>query len=232
MASLTVRGGKPLYGTVRISGSKNAALPVLFATLITRGVSELYGIPEIGDVAATISLLQSFGATVSREGDFVRVDTRRLSYVSPSPSLVCRLRASTYLIGSCLLRFGRAGITDFGGCNFAVRPIDMHIAAARAFGALDCDGGLSLKKPHPAKIAFDKPSVGATVNALIMASAIPGESRLSGCAVEPHILTLVSFLNSAGAVITNEGNSFTVRGGRLHRAAVLFPPRAGSGTGK
>ena len=117
MEILEIHGGRELFGEVRVSGSKNAALPILFATLITHGTSVLDNVPDISDVNDCIRILESFGATVRREKKKLFVDTETLSYASPPNDAVCRIRASTYLIGACLSRFGRAEILNFGGCN-------------------------------------------------------------------------------------------------------------------
>ena len=220
MKKLIVRGGKSLFGDVQISGSKNAALPILFATLATRGVSKIKRLPNIGDVEVALDLLREFGAIIARDGEVVYIDTRRLYYKTPSDSLVSKIRASTYLLGALLARFGKCPIMNFGGCNFSSRPIDLHILALSCFGANLSQGTLTLESPTPANISFPKASVGATANALIMASATEGKSRISGHAEEPHIMALIDFLRSAGAEITLDGGGITVVGGELHGGAV------------
>ena len=102
MGKFIVRGARVLHGSVRVSGSKNAALPIIFASLITRGVSRFYNLPAITDVCDALEIIRSLGAKIHNEGDVTVVDTRTLSFASVSPETVARLRASTYLIGSCL----------------------------------------------------------------------------------------------------------------------------------
>ena len=223
MGRFIINGGNALYGGVRVSGSKNAALPIIFASLTTVGVSRIYNLPDITDVGDALGIVEDFGAKVWREGGVTLIDTRELSYCVPSLDRVKRIRASTYLIGACLARFGRAELLPFGGCAFSVRPIDMHIDAAIALGAVTDENRLIFSNPRPAEITFRQPSVGATVNALILASAVEGETLLVGAACEPHIRALVSFLVSAGAEITVKGNTIRVRGGALHGATAVIP---------
>ena len=198
---MIVRGGKRLSGEVRISGSKNGALPILFATLITKGVSRIENLPDIGDIRVAIRLLEGFGAKMLRSGVALYIDTEHLTYREPDPTLVSQIRASSYLIGACLARFGKFTLSNFGGCSFSNRPIDMHLYAAEALGARIENDVLLTDGLKGAEIVFDKPSVGATVNAIIMASLSDGETHIHTYAKEPHIFTLVEFLKSCGADI-------------------------------
>lgn len=223
MGRFIINGGEALFGSVRVSGSKNAALPIIFASITTCGVSRIYNLPDITDVRDALGIIEDFGAKVSREGSVTLIDTRSLSYRTPCEERVRRIRASTYLIGSCLARFGRAELLPFGGCAFSHRPIDMHLLAAESFGARVSDSELSAESLHGAEIQFRQPSVGATVNALIMAASSEGESRIVGAAKEPHILSLVSYLSSAGARISVNGDVITVVGERLRGATAVIP---------
>ena len=223
MGKFVINGGKGLYGGVRVSGSKNAALPIIFASLATVGVSRIYNLPDITDVDDALGIIEAFGAKVWREGSVTLIDTRELEYTVLDLARVERIRASTYLIGACLARFGRAELLPFGGCAFSHRPIDMHLSAAEAFGArvdgrdLTCDGLCG------ADISLRQPSVGATVNSLILAASAKGESRIVGAAREPHIRTLISYLNAAGAEIHTSGADLKIRGGSLHGASAVIP---------
>ena len=222
MGSFLIRGGKALSGTVIVNGSKNSALPVLFATILTRGRSVIRNLPAIKDVAVSTEILLELGAKLSYEGNDLTVDTTSLSYKQPSDSLVCSLRASTYLIGAMLSRFGKARISSFGGCNFSKRPIDLHIKAAEAFGARLCGDVLSTKGLRGAIHNIEKASVGATVNSLLLAASAEGSSTLTGYATEPHIKDLISFLSSAGAQITECDGCLYVKGGELHGGEVTL----------
>ena len=220
MKKIIVNGGCPLCGDVMVSGSKNASLPIIFACILTNGVSRIGNLPDIGDVRVALDIIRDFGAVVEKREDAVYVDTRELVYSQPRPDLVSGIRASTYLIGSCLGRFGRCRIMPFGGCNFSSRPIDMHISAACAMGAEDMDGELFAHRLTGGVIHFDKASVGATVNAILLASTAEGKSELHGCATEPHIDTLIDFLNSCGGAIIRRGRSVYVEGRELHGGSI------------
>jgi UDP-N-acetylglucosamine 1-carboxyvinyltransferase len=216
MKQIIVNGGKPLCGEITVSGSKNAALPIIFACILTNGISEIDNLPDIGDVRVALDLLRSFGAKIERRGSLTLIDTRRLSYVKPPQFLVEKIRASTYLIGSCLSRFGLCHLLPFGGCNFSLRPIDMHISAAETLGASLDGEALYCDRLRGAVIDFDKPSVGATVNAILLAASAKGETIVRGCAVEPHIDALIDFLNSAGASVIRNGREMHIVGRELH----------------
>lgn len=222
MSSFVVNGGNPLSGRVRVSGAKNSALPILFSTIAAKGISKIYNVPDIGDVKTAIQLLWGFGAEVKSDADTLTVDTRELKYYDPPENLTTSLRASTYLIGATLARFGRANIGLYGGCNFAPRPIDLHIYAMEQMGAERVGNTLVLKKYKDSHITFPKTSVGATVNTLILASSIEKTTIIDGCAIEPHILVLIEYLRAAGAEITLENRRITVRGGELSRAEVTL----------
>ena len=223
MGKFTVQGGKPLVGSVRVSGSKNAALPIIFAAITTRGVSRFYNLPNITDVTDALGIIKELGAKIWREGEVTFVDTRELHYTTPSLDRVRRIRASTYLIGACLSRFKRVELLPFGGCSFSHRPIDIHLDAAGRFGAEINGNNLTVKKLTPAEIDFRLPSVGATVNALILAASTKGESRLTGAAREPHIRALIEYLKSAGAEISDKDGIITVRGNDLRRGVAVIP---------
>lgn len=223
MSRFIIRGAKALHGSIRVSGSKNAALPIIFSTLATDGVSRLYNLPDISDVRDALSIIGEFGAKVTREGGVTLIDTRDVGYVTPSLEKVRRIRASTYLIGACLSRFGRAELMPFGGCAFSVRPIDIHLDAARRLGAVIDGNTARAERLTGAEINLRLPSVGATVNSLIMAAGAKGRTAIGGAAKEPHVLSLISFLKSAGAGIRRQGDLITVEGGELHGGTAVIP---------
>ncbi len=224
MSKFIVNGGRRLSGCVDISGSKNAALPIIFACITVHGISVLDNLPEISDVDVAFDILSCFGASVERNGSVATVDTRRLCYCIPPEHLVSRIRASSYLVGACLARFGRAHILRYGGCDFDNRPIDMHLSAAAALGASVYDGEICAERLIGGEIYFDKISVGATVNSLLMAASADGVSKIFGYAREPHVFSLIDFLSSAGAVITVHDWYIEVIGARLHGASVSVIP--------
>ena len=218
MSSFIINGNKRLSGEVTVSGSKNASLPLIFATITMHGTSVLENLPDISDVRAALRILESFGAKIVRDKHKVYINTEFLEYKSPDVSDTSLLRASTYLIGSMLVRFGKAPLMQFGGCNFDTRPIDMHIMAALALGArLDGDT-LVADKLSGSDICFDKISVGATVNALIMASGASGKSRIYNYASEPHVDSLIALLSLAGAKIEKHKEYIAVEGRELSSA--------------
>ena len=201
MKAVTVTGGRPLFGRVSVSGSKNAALPILFAAMTVGGTSRITALPRIGDTIAAAEILRCFGALADISDEVAVVSAETLRYTEPPADLTSGIRASTYLIGACLGRFGRCRLPHIGGCGFSARPIDIHIDAAESFGArlfgdeLICDG------LRGTDVHLRLPSVGATVNSLLMAVRAEGESRIFGYAREPHVMALVEFLRSAGADI-------------------------------
>ena len=223
MGRFIINGGKPLCGKIRVSGSKNAALPIIFSSLATKGVSRLYNLPDISDVSDALGIIREFGAKIWQEGGVTFIDTRDLHYTVPRLDRVRRIRASTYLIGACLSRFGRAELLPFGGCAFSHRPIDMHLDAAVKFGASIDGDTLSASELRGTDISFRVPSVGATVNSLILAASAEGETVLSGSAREPHIRALISYLESAGATIKAKDDVITVTGTELHGGSAVIP---------
>lgn len=231
MGRFVINGGRALGGEISVSGSKNAALPIIFSCITLHGRSTLYGVPDIEDVNVAFDILSELGAKIERTQSCVTVDSRNLVYKTPSPDSVAKIRASTYLIGACLARFGNAEICGFGGCNFDSRPIDMHVMAARTLGATLLSGCLSAKELVGADIRFDKISVGATVNAIIMCASAQGTSRIYGYAKEPHVISLIEFLKGAGAKIKISEDFIEIEGGYLESSsATVIPDMIEAGT--
>ena len=216
MEKIIVKGGKALCGEVRASGSKNAALPLIFASLIIDGEVSLRNVPDIGDVRVALELLSDFGAEISFSEGVLRINSAKVKYLDPNPRLSGKIRASTYLMGASLARFGRSEIPSSGGCNFSYRPIDFHINSAKAFGAIELENHLFARELRGCKISLPKPSVGATINALLMATSAEGQSEISGFAKEPHVLAVIDFLRAAGAEIQPEGEKIRIRKSHLH----------------
>lgn len=216
MSSFIINGGKRLEGKITVGGSKNAALPMIFSTVLMHGESVITGVPDISDVRVALSLIANMGARWKRVGEDLYVDTTHLEYLPPEPHLSSGIRASLYLLGACLGRFGRVDVCAVGGCNFDKRPIDMHLAAARALGAESAGSEIRAKKLHGSDVIFEKTSVGATVNAVLMSACASGRTRIYGYAREPHIYALVDFLSSAGACITVYPEYIEIEGRELH----------------
>ena len=224
MEKLTVFGGVAPRGEIKISGSKNEVLPIIFASLLTNGISEILGVPDISDVSVALDIIRGFGARCERRGDFLSIDTRSLKYAPPDRNLTERLRASTYLIGSMLSRFGRCPLTGFGGCSFSARPIDMHIMALECLSGRAFDDCAIADRLLGADIHFNKRSVGATVNALLLSACAEGVSRIYGYAREAHVKNLIAYLQSAGADITLDEEKITVVGKELSGGKIKIAP--------
>ena len=171
MEQLSIYGGKPLRGIVTVSGSKNAALPILFATLLTDGETLLENLPDIADVRLALQILAEMGCRTERRGAGIAICTEGAQYRMPAPEAVGQMRASTYLLGGCLGRFGMCELPRPGGCNFGTRPIDLHCRALSALGAqFSTEGNCLVGKAsgmHGAEVCFPTCSVGATVNTLL-----------------------------------------------------------------
>ncbi len=211
MNKYIIRGGRPLNGEVTISGAKNAAVAIIPAALLVDGVCRIENIPQISDVTLLFSILEELGAQVRvLNHHTVEIDSRRVHSTQPSYELVRRIRASYYLLGALLGRFGRATVAMPGGCNFGVRPIDQHIKGFRAMGAEVTEGNLveavaKNGRLTGAVVYLDMASVGATMNIMMAAALAQGTTTIENAAKEPHVVDLANFLNSMGANIKGAG---------------------------
>lgn len=208
---IIIQGGKPLYGNIAISGMKNAALPILFATILVGGTCTLNNIPEVDDIATSLEILHQMGAVVRhRKNGTVSIDTAHIKQGTSPASFVKQMRGSTYLLGAELGRFGKADVGHPGGCDFGTRPLDQHMKGFEALGAhVENEGGyIRLTSPnglHGSSVYFDVASVGATVNVILASVFAEGTTVIDNAAREPHIVDLANFLNSCGANITGAG---------------------------
>lgn len=231
MNTVIVNGGKRLAGEVRIGGSKNAALPVLFGGIVTGEVCVFSALPRVSDVLRSLEILHAMGARIRfLENKDVSVDYSTVRPVLPPPQLTGAIRGSTYLLGSMLARFGSACLAGAGGCDFGTRPIDQHLRGFAALGATTQEGEiLRLSAPNGlagADITLAMPSVGATANLLLAAVTASGETVIRNAAAEPHVVALAEFLCAAGAKIEGIGTD-TVRicgVSRLHGVAHRIIP--------
>ena len=221
MSQLKVTGGKPLCGRVTVSGTKNAALPILFATVLVNGVSTLRNLPDIRDVGTVLSLLDSMGAKVLRGDGWVQIDTTALSPLPYDPR-TAELRGSLYLLGSSISRFGEVTFGASGGCDFGGRPYDYHTCLLEKMGCKITRHGdritLKAEMLQGCKILLPYPSVGATCNAILAAMGASGETVIEGAAREPHVSELCDFLSACGAQIAREGSRLRLSTGKLHGA--------------
>ena len=207
-----IHGGTTLNGEVEISGAKNAAVAIIPAALLVQGVCRIENIPQISDTDTLLTILAELGARVSYlNKSTIEIDCTNARYQDAPYDLMRKIRASHYLIGSMLGRFGSAKTTMPGGCNFGVRPIDQHIKGMRALGAeINVRGGYVYAdakdgRLHGARIYLDKVSVGATMNIMIAGVLAEGRTVIENAAREPHIVDLANFLNSMGADVRGAG---------------------------
>ncbi len=214
MTEYIIRGGKPLYGEIEISGAKNAAVAIIPATLLVDGVCRIENIPQISDVTLFLNILKTMGADIRTVNKHTMdIDCRGIHAGEGPGELMRSIRASYYLIGAMLGRFGNARGAMPGGCDFGVRPIDQHIKGFKAMGAsVDVmDGMIVADTPDGhlkgANIYLDVVSVGATMNIMLAAVKAKGKTVIENAAKEPHIVDLANFLNSMGADIKGAGTS-------------------------
>ena len=225
-----VRGGRPLHGTIRPAGNKNAALPILAATVLADGPVDLDNIPRIRDVDTMLALLADLGADVTWTGPTaVRVDTRAVRPKPLDPALCARIRASILLAGPMLARFGKVTLPPPGGDVIGRRRVDTHFLALEQLGASVSIGErfeLDAKVLKGADIFLDEPSVTGTENALMAAVAAQGRTILRNAAAEPHVQDLARCLTAMGAHIEGIGsNIYTIEGGRpLGSASYVIGP--------
>ena len=229
---IIIEGGRPLRGSIAISGMKNAALPILFATVLVGDVCVLENIPQVSDIATSLEILEEMGARISlRKKNTVHIDTSNIRQGTSPMDLVKKLRGSTYLLGAELGRFGKATVGWPGGCDFGSRPLDLHMKGFEALGATvsNENGYFHLSAPnglHGSSIYFDVASVGATVNVILAAVLVEGTTVIDNAAREPHIVDLANFLNSCGANITGAGTPvIKIRGvQKLHGCSYTIIP--------
>src|SRR5688572_9857337 len=210
MDKLMVRGGKPLEGTVRISGAKNAALPVMAATLLAPGVHRLRNVPRLRDTRTFARVLELLGAKVEFEGNLLTIDTQGVNSVEAPYELVKTMRASIYVLGPLLARFGRAKVSLPGGCAWGPRPVNLHLTGLQAMGAsLEIEHGYIVgrdAKLKGATIGFDVVSVGATAQLMMAAVLAEGTTVLENVALEPDVTVLGEVLVACGARIEGLGS--------------------------
>ena len=221
MTKYIVQGGKSLFGEVEISGAKNAAVAIIPAALMVDGVCRVENLPQISDVTMSLKILENLGAqirTINRHT--VEIDSTHIHSTRTDYELARKIRASYYLIGALLGRFGHGEVAMPGGCNFGgVRPIDLHVKGFTALGAkVTVEGGFiraATDRPRlkGANIYLDVVSVGATMNIMMAAAMAEGNTVIENAAREPHVVDLANFLNSMGANIRGAGtDTIKIRG--------------------
>ena len=229
---IVINGGNELNGEIYIEGMKNAALPIIFATILTQSKCVIENLPPVSDVTLSLQILREMGASVTHLAPTtVEIDTKNFKYGTAPYDLVGKMRASTYLLGAEIGRFGKAKVGWPGGCDFGVRPIDLHIKGFEALGAkvtiesgyIHADANDGLIGNH---IYFDVASVGATVNVMLASVCADGITVIENAAREPHIVDLANFFNTCGASITGAGTSvIKIRGvKKLHGCTYTIIP--------
>lgn len=205
MDKLIIEGGRRLIGRVRVSGSKNASLSILVATLLVKGKTKLYNLPRIGDVWTMLEMLKKLGVKVKLEEEFAEIDATDIESCEAPYELVKKMRASFNVLGAILVRCGRAKVPLPGGCDIGTRPVDFHLKGLQAMGAeIRMEHGYVeayADKLSGADIYLDFPSVGATCHLATAASLAEGTTYIRNAAEEPEIHDLFNFLNKAGANI-------------------------------
>jgi len=231
-------GGKKLEGAVNVSGSKNAALPILAATILLRGETVIENIPYLNDVVTMLRVLRALGMRAEyHEPNTVKIWTdSTIKHVAPY-ELVTKMRASFFIIGPILARMGLAKIPLPGGCAIGSRPVDLHLKGLKALGAkVEMEHGFVIVKGSKlkgAQVHLDFPSVGATESIMMAATLAEGETVIGNAAQEPEIVDLADFLNRAGAKVSGAGtDNITVNGvSRLHGVEYsIIPDRIEAGT--
>lgn len=234
MKKLLITGGKKLHGSVCIAGAKNAALPLMVASILTEEKLTLTNVPHVADISTMANLLANLGITIhldgtpqnnGHQGRVMVLNANEISNPVAPYDLVCKMRASILILGPLLARFGKAKVSLPGGCAIGTRPVDLHLKAMEKLGAKIelVSGYVEAKvdgKLKGAEINFEKVSVGATQSTLMAASLAEGETILNNAACEPEIIDLAKCLNAMGAKIEGAGTSRIVVKGveKLHAA--------------
>lgn len=238
LSYIIVKESPPLKGSVRISGSKNAVLPIIAATLLAEGTSVIKGVPNLKDVQVMSELLRYLGAKVSIQGETLTIDASDIKQLEAPYNLVNKMRASFLVMGSLLSRFSKAKISMPGGCAIGSRPIDLHLKGFKALGAkIDSEHGYIEAAVETElvgdKIYLDFPSVGATENIMMASVYAKGVTVIENAAEEPEIVDLANYLNNMGAKVRGAGtNTIRITGVEKLRAIeyTVIPDRIEAGT--
>ncbi|MDR3599939.1 MAG: UDP-N-acetylglucosamine 1-carboxyvinyltransferase [Desulfosporosinus sp.] len=237
MSKLTITGGKPLEGTITVSGAKNAILPIIAASLLCAESIQLEDAPDLLDVNVMNQVISALGATVERNGSTLKIHAREIDCIEAPYDLVSQMRASIVTMGSLLARKGHVRISHPGGCAIGSRPINWHLKGLEALGAeVKMDHGfldVSTKGLKGARIYLDFPSVGATENIMMAAAMAQGTTLIENAAQEPEIVDLATFLNEMGGKVRGAGTSIIhIEGVREFHGTVhtVIPDRIEAGS--
>jgi UDP-N-acetylglucosamine 1-carboxyvinyltransferase len=235
--TLAIDGGRPLSGSVRVHGAKNAALPIMAAALMTYGECVLEDVPDLKDIDVMMEILQSLGASVSRQGGTITIEPSGINQYVVQDEMMRKMRSSLFLMGPLLAKHGQVRVSKPGGCTIGTRPIDFHLNGLKLLGAeiqeengyVECKAA-RLKGNH---IYLDYPSVGATENLMMAAVLAEGTTVIENAAREPEIVDLANFLNAMGASVSGAGDGTIFIEGveRLHPVQYrVIPDRIVAGT--
>lgn len=217
MYNIEIEGGLPLVGSTRVQGAKNSVLPIMAATVLSRGTCVIHGCPNLEDVTCSLEILRSAGCKTRREGETVTVDASVIDRSSIPPLLMHKMRSSITFLGPMTARCGEAEMSFPGGCELGPRPIDLHIRGLGMLGIQVTESGgtvrASLGAFRGGKVHLDFPSVGATENLMMAATVAKGETVITNAAKEPEIIDLQTFLNKMGAKVQGAGtDEIIIRG--------------------
>ena len=218
MERLIIKGGNHLHGEVYCSGSKNAGLPILASSILLNGSALIGNLPHLQDITTKLELLNSMGSSINfHEDGYIEINSSNIFLPEARYELVKTMRASILVMGPLVAKYGKAKISQPGGCDIGSRPIDFHLAGLRQMGAeITSDSKyiyLEAKKLNPIDFIFPKVSVTGTENLMMAATLIQGTTTLRNCAKEPEVVELANYLNSCGADIKGAGNSkITING--------------------
>lgn len=237
MEQFRINGGVRLAGEYELSGAKNAVLPILAATIVTGNESKIISCPDLSDVHTMFNILEELGCRITREADGVIVDTGPVDSYTIPERLMREMRSSVFLMGPMIARCGKVTLSYPGGCEIGLRPIDIHLSALEklgvtikeAHGFLECTADRLIGN----RILLDFPSVGATENVMLAATAAEGETRIINPAKEPEIIDLQRFLNACGAEVRGAGTGEIVIHGKKSYNQVehrVIPDRIEGGT--
>jgi len=229
---LRINGGVRLCGSVTVHGAKNSVLPIMAASILAEGESVIHNCPDLRDVDVSISILNHLGCRVSRSGDTVSIDSSTMNHSDIPDALMREMRSSVVFLGAILARTGEAVLSYPGGCELGPRPIDLHLKALRTLGAdIEERGGnilCKVKELRGGRIDLPIPSVGATENAMLLASRCKGETLITNAAREPEIEDLQCYLRRLGVNIHGAGTSVITIEGRSRKTNVehrIIPDR-------
>lgn len=239
MEKYIIMGGNPLSGSVRISGAKNAVLPILAASLLSSGLTVIYDVPRLRDVQVMKEVLEFLGCSIEWSGSTMKIDGSKVNSIEISDFLMRKMRASNLVMGPLLTKFGSAKVSFPGGCAIGSRPMDLHLKGLSIMGAVIeekfgfIEAVASGGRLKGSEICFDFPSVGATENLMMAAVLAEGKTVISNAAKEPEIVDLQKFLNNMGAKVSGAGTDVIIIHGVDELTATehtVIPDRIEAGT--